>query len=479
MANGAARGSEDGFTLVEILVAMFVLLIGMLGVLSLVTGALKTTATNNERVGATNLARELIERARSLDYDDMTGTLVQTRLQAAGVGSGSPWTIVRRNTTYTVTTSSCTYDDPADKLAATPPDNVCTPRPSGVTGDSNGEDFRRTTFRIAWTEAGSAQPHSVTQTTLVVNPSGGLGPRITGLDKVTQPIYAGTNTASVTWTTTPATTLRWVVDDGASSGSSTGSTSFTTNWSLGTSGSGSEVLDGTYEITATPFDDRDVAGESKRANVDINRRKAYAPPSLAGGHDTRAGDWVDLQWAQNAERDIQGYRVFWAGPDGTVGNADDVAACTGPAGDSLLGKATTSCTHASPPGGATTYYVVAVDRAPPPAPADQLRDGDRRTLTVGAPGARPNAPTGPLAVATVAGLPTLTWNPPASGGASFYRIYRDGTVVGLADRFGRTSGAATTFTDDSPGDTAHRYWVTTVDSAFNESDPLGPVTWSP
>ena len=45
----------------------------MLGVLSLLTGGLRTTRLNNERVAATNLARELVEETRALDYDDIAG----------------------------------------------------------------------------------------------------------------------------------------------------------------------------------------------------------------------------------------------------------------------------------------------------------------------------------------------------------------------------------------------------------------------
>jgi len=474
------RDHDEGFTLVEIMVASFILVVGMLGVLALLNGALRTTSVNIERVGATNIARELIERTRGLDYDDMTGTLVQTRLQAAGFGTGTPWTIVRRGVTYTITASSCTYDDPADGLAASPPANVCTPQPTGATGDSNGEDFRRTRFTISWVQRGGT-PSSVTQSTLVVNPSGGLGPRIVSYSPITAtgPSAITTNVSSFTinWTTTPATTLRWVVDDGVSSGSATGSTSFQTVWNIGTSGSGSEILDGTYEISAQAYDDRDIAGETKRAQVEINRRVPYAPPAFGGGHDTRLGDWVDLVWSPNSERDIQGYRVFWVGPDGAVGGGDDAQVCPGPTVTDPLSTGTTSCTDLSPPSGATKYYVVAVDRDTSATP--QLRNGDRRLLTIGAPGSRPSPPVGPLSVATVNNAPKLTWSAPASGSVNFYRIYRDGTAVGFADRYGRTTGTGTSFVDDAASNVSHNYWVTTVDGSYNESDPLGPVQWTP
>ena len=55
---------ERGFTLVELLVAAFILVVGMAGAFALLNGANRATTTNNARMGATNLARELLEDAR-------------------------------------------------------------------------------------------------------------------------------------------------------------------------------------------------------------------------------------------------------------------------------------------------------------------------------------------------------------------------------------------------------------------------------
>jgi len=235
--------AEAGFTLVELMVAAFVLVVGMLGVLGLLTGALSTTATSNKRVAATNLARELVETTRGLDYDDLTD--VPARLQARGLGSGSPWTISRRGVTYTVTSTTCAFDDPSDGYAATPPAIACNPSaPAGT--DSNGADFRRVTFQLTWNDRGGSR--SLSQTTLIVDPTGGR-PRILTITPLTQTITAAVSTANVDWTTTPAQTLRWDADDGISSGNVTGSTSFSTAWSIGTSGSvvpsSGQVLEGT------------------------------------------------------------------------------------------------------------------------------------------------------------------------------------------------------------------------------------------
>lgn len=467
-ATGLRR--DDGFTIIEVIIASLVLVVGMLGVLSLLTGSLRTTKLNNERVAGTNLARRLIEATRALDYDDMAGSLVQSRLQAAGLGTATePWTYTSDRTTYTITATSCTYDDPADRLASPRPDGACLPQPAGSSGDSNGDDFRRTTFRIAWPNGGPGGVEtSLTQTTLVGNPSGGLGPRIVDFSPIAQTITASVNSVAVDWTTTAASSLRWSVDDGASAGSSSGSTSFTSTWDIGTTGSRltSEVLDGAYQITAQPFDDRDIAGEVKRANVVLNRRSPYAPTAFAGGHDTRLDGWVDLQWSPNRERDILGYRVVRAGL------FSDVQVCPAQDDGAMLPATTTSCADRDPPLLGATYRLVAIDRAPD----NQLRDGERATLVVGLPGVSP-APPSALAVQTVDEQPKLTWAAPASGSVSFYRIYRDGTAVGYADRYSRTSDDVTTFTDGNPGTGPHAYWVTAVDGSFNESQAIGPALW--
>lgn len=468
---GRGLRADDGFTIVEVVMACMVLVVGMLGVLSLLSGSLRTTKANNERVGATNLARSLIEHTRALNYQDMAGSLVMARLQAGGeLGAGSPWTYTARGVTYTITATSCTYDDPADGLASPAPAGVCLPQPAGSGADDNGDDFRRTTFRIAWSKAGVSGTTSVVQTTLVGNPAGGLGPRIVSFTPVAQTITDTRSSVWVDWTTTAAQSLRWTANDGTSSGNSSGSTLFRSTWAIGSSGSGldSEILDGSYQISAQPFDDRGVAGEVKRADVLLNRRKPYAPQDFAGGHDTRLGI-VDLQWSPNRERDILGYRVERVA-------SPNVQVCPAPSEGDMLAPTTTSCADFSPPSLLATYRLVAFDRdvaahLPP-------RDGDRATLLIPVAGASPAAPSA-LTVETVAGNPRLSWTAPGSGGVSFYRIYRDGTAVGYDDRYDRASGDATTYTDHSAGSGTRRYWITAVSSSFDESAPIGPVTWPP
>lgn len=466
------RTGVAGFTLVEVMVAMLVLLVGILGTLKLFDGALTGTAGNNARVGATNLGRELAETARGLDYDKLTPALLADTLQARGLGAATPWKIVRRGVSYTIAESVCTYDDAADKIASSAPDNVCSSLPPGATGDDNGDDFRRVTFDVSWSDQGRTR--SLAHNELVANPAGGLGPRITSLSPLTQTITTNLSTATITYQTVAAAALHWRADNGEDEANATGGpTNWVVNWSIGSVGSG-EILDGTYRVTGQAFDSLGVPGDSKLATVILNRRRPYAPPSLSGGHDTRVSDWVDLEWALNSERDIIGYRVFWSGPDDVAGNGDDVQVCpSNPV--ALLSEEASSCTDLGPAdGGATQYYVVAYDRNP----ADQVAAGDRRSVSIAAPGPRPDPATGPLVATTGAnGDPVLTWQAPPTGAVSFYRIYRDGTAIG--NRHDRTGNSARTWSDDDAGATGHQYWVTAVNSQYNESDPLGSVSWTP
>jgi prepilin-type N-terminal cleavage/methylation domain-containing protein len=463
---------QEGFTLVELMVAALVLVVGMLATLSVLNTGLSKTTLNAQRVAATNLARELTETARQVTYANLDPSTVRAALQAAGsdLGTGTgAWTVKRRATTYTIAASVCTYDDPADKLAASPPANVCPTEPgtATTTGDANGDDFRRVTFDVSWLNRGQTQ--TFRQTALVVNPSGGLGPRITNFPSITTTLGPSDTLAQFSVDTTYAGAVHWNVDDGKTSGDATmisGYRNWKISWDLKNVLATGAVLDGTYSVIAQAFDDRGIAGDAKVATVTINRSNPFAPAGFRGGHDTRAGDWVDLEWSLNQERDILGYRVYWAGPDKAVGGGDDVRVCPSDASVPFTGGSTTSCQDFSPPPGSATYYIVAVDTKLD----GTYREGAPTLLSVGSPGGRLN----PVQLLQISGIgePTLTWTAPNGGSVAFYRIYRDGTEP--KDRIARVT--TTTYTDVGGGG-SHTYYVSAVDAKFNESD-LVAIPWN-
>jgi len=490
-----AASDEAGYTLVELMVAAIVLVVGMMGAFMLLNGANRTTVTNNARMGGTNLAREILEDARSVDYDKLTDVDMNGALEAKmGVtGNPSPWTVQRRGIKYTVTTDVCTFDDPKDNVSATPPPDVCLPQApvpasaTNLTPDQQPDDFRRVTVTLTW-DTGAGQK-TLQQVSLINNPSGGLGPRITTFtappDNISQ-LTSGT-AATFPTVTTNAGAVRWNTDGTPSgAGDSTGGpTNWTTTWPLGTAAVGIDpplsgawpaqydpattVLDGTYTVTAQAFDDRGIAGDTRVAVLPLNRSLPITVTGFQAGLSPNTGGsggaQVEFHWDPNPERDIIGYRVYDAGPDNTVGNGNDSDVC------GLVAAPKTSCTDSAPASN-KTYFVVAVDRAD----ITNTSSGERtshyaQTMTLSA--TTPAAPS----LSYVSGQ--LSWTHP-DGNVRYYRIYRD-TCCAIADRYDRTSGNQTTWTDPNPGAGSHTYWVTAVGPAtgagagYNESGPSFPV----
>jgi hypothetical protein len=400
-------------------------------------------------------------------------TALRKHTRIAGTLVGTQWTIERRGVTYTVSTDVCTFDDPKDGLAATPPANAC-PKPAPVAGaptEVNPDDFRRVTYTLSWvarSRAGSAS-HS----TLVVNPAGGLGPRITQFDEPAAEVTGG----SVGWgatqllklKSTPAASVHWSVDDGVSGDDAGGgSTEWGFDWGFGTEFSSSSpwVRDGSYTISAQAYDSRGVPGEAKIVTVHVNRHAPAAVTGLAGGYNA-AHKVVDMRWNRYDERDLQGYRV--------VRLSDGTQVCG--VQDGL------SCTDENPPAGGSVYRVFAVDCVDLKAATCAQRDGaaaDTPLIDLTA-GTAPDAPTG-LTASVVDGKPTLAWTAPATvpdGPIRFYRIYRD-SGTGIADRYDETVTSDPNYVDPNPGSTtAHKYWVTAIDDKFNESPASAPVLAPP
>ena len=503
MTGARKLNDERGYTLVELLVAAFVLVIGMAGAFALLNGANRSSTTNNARMGATNLARELLEDARSVDYDSLTPTGVLPALQAkAGVtGNPTPWVVSRRGIQYTVTSDVCTFDDPKDNIAATPPANVCTPQapvPASATGlepEIQPDDFRRVTVNIAW-NTGSGDL-TLKQVSLINNPSGGLGPRITVFNPPI--VLANGNSGQVTsgtgatfpTTTTTAGSVRWNSDGTPNgSGDSTGGpTTWGTTWQLGTAPVGKDpqlvadwattqydaattVLDGTYTVTAQAFDDLGIAGDSRAAVLPLNRSQPITVTGFDAGVNFNT-NLVEFHWSQNPELDIIGYRVYDLGPDNTLGNGNDTLIC------STAKPIDTMCTT-SIPSGTPDYGVVALDLTDITDTSSAPRESQfstRKTLDKTEP-ASPSGLLGGLSVTPdLATLkPKLDWGPPSTGTASFYRIYRTpsstSTCCSVADRYDATT--ATSYVDAAAPSGSYHYWVTTVGPNLNESTPLGP-----
>jgi len=479
---------QRGFTLVELLVAATVLVLGGLGTFAMLDGANQTSVTNNARMGATNLAREILEDARSLDYDVLTDASMQGALQAKpGMASTGPgWTIMRRGIRFSVETSVCVFDDPKDGIAAAPPADVCTPQapvPAAITSpptESQPDDFRRVGVKLTWnTGRGDI---SIKQTALINNPSGGLGPRITTFEDKAQ-VSAGSVATFPTITATSAASVSWN-SDGTPNGagvSTGGPKVWSTDWALGDPATpinppvtgtwpaqytASTVLDGTYTLTAQAVDDRGVAGDARVAILPLNRSYPLTVTGFEAGRNSLQNS-IDFQWEPNPERDIIGYEVWNAGPDNTLGNGNDTKVC------STSHVADTACSDTSPPSGTPAYYVVALDKSDITNTSSTTRRSPYAKVVAvpDTPSAAPTAPLLlPIALEASTGKPQLNWTHFALGSVRYFRIYRD-HCCDIADRYDSTADNATTWTDPDPGTGSHRYWVTAVGPTLNESSP--------
>jgi type II secretory pathway pseudopilin PulG len=530
----SARG-ELGFTIIEVLVAATILLVGILGTVTLIDAAALTTQTTKAREQAVDLQREVVEAARTIPYSQLDNSTIVSKVQAmpnlGNASAGPGWTVQRRGVTYNVSLGTCAVDDPTDGYGTEDPNKFCATRAApnppcstllsgatsiagnstvlaGLTGSLSGQlavgacgldlalnghvsnlvqsdiglcalgvcaptvgtdtqpdDYRRIVSLVTWKLGQNV--YSVQQATTVVNPGGqAYGPSISALTTVVpSPIissYAGAAVPFVATTTSDATNVIWSVDGTDQGVATVGlSNAWSFSWTIGASGTGTEVLDGSYVVSARAINAYGVNGATRALTVTLNRRRPYPPASVAGG---RNGSVAEFEWAANKERDIAGYRVYRSPAGGP-----DVKVCD-------VATTITSCQDGSPPSGSPlSYYVVALDRDT----VGNLREGDHSaTVTVTNTNQAPNAPSNLLAspsgANTVLAWAAATVSDPDGDPVAFYRIYRDGQLY--ANRYDRTAGAQTTYTDTKTGGIQHTYSVTAVDASLAESTLLGPVT---
>jgi prepilin-type N-terminal cleavage/methylation domain-containing protein len=489
----ARARNEHGFTLVEVMVAMTLLLVGVLGTVTMIDGANAVTGRTKGREAATALGRSVLEIARGVQYKDLTPAKVLEELSARpgladSQGGVAGHQIASRNFVYTVTPTVCSMDDPKDNLGshAEPALTFC-PESSALSGgapvrDRNPDDYRRIGVQLTWTsDAGRIE--TLVQRGLITNPVGGLGPSVTKLSPDTP--NTTTITTSVTsaaydvTTSTFADTVGLTVN-GARLGDAIGEgTAWEFAWDLGDPNA-PKFVDCTYVLQAEAFDEEGRAGAPSALTVTLNRRRPFAPSTFAGGRNLN-GARVDLQWNKSPECDVKQYRVY----RGTAPGSIATLVCTVPS------TASTDCVDETAPSGVTLYYqVVALDT--PSGGGD--REGDRSgTLTVGdeATNTPPTAPP-TLTVCTggqpdcndidgnpaSSGLPVLSWKAADDpDGIQFYRVYRGGnTYDHRLDVLFPVANKPLVFIDDT-ATSSYDYYVSAVDVFFGESALTGPVSW--
>lgn len=514
------RGQE-GYTIVEVIIAATLLVVGVLGTAQLVNVANGAASDANGREGANSIARRVVEVARRTPGRSLAQASITTTLSAAApdLPDSSPaagWTITRQGYTYTVVPTVCTTDDPGDGTgtAASRDASYCALPATTSPADAQPADYQRVTVTVTWRP--QSRPSQVKQVVSVPMGISGSLPSVSALAMRTPTVCASTcpaitnsattsTTFDVTTTNAPST-LTWLVDNNPmgtcppTSASCTGSAnawSFT--WGLGTvakdatAGSinlgkciaGNYVYDGSYQVGAYGSDANGLSAGPNSMSVSLNRCAAIPPASFKATGRNANTTLIDTEWQDNPEGDIVGYRVY---KGATLASRTPVCPAVVSGGQFQALDQPTECTDTAPPaysGSAYYYAVVAIDRDSTGA----LREGATSYYNVNMGNRAPNAPTAFALTATAQG-PKLTWtlpatlDPDAGDTIESFRIYRkNGVVAGTpawTDRYDRESlanvctGTSCSYTDTGAGATTHTYWITPVDNRLREGAYQGP-----
>lgn len=512
-----ARISEQGgFTIVEVLVAAVVLVVGLGGLLQMLVTADHAISTTRLRQEETSLAREVLEDARGLAPTQLTPTAIASALQTAvpqatlsgsnlvvtrSVSSGSP-------TSFSISFNVCALDDPSDGYGnhSSPPPTSggvwCPDVASSGTQDSNPEDYQR----LSVTVRPSTRSTPTIQQTILIYPRPVNGPAVSCLSTSATcpgPTVTVTSGSSLTFnvkTTTTAASIQWLVNGNTppSAQIATGSTdpytpsgtssSFTWNF---------PTADGTYTIAAVAYDANGNSGTRSTVVVNLNRHQAIAPTSFdAGWNDLTGG--VEIQWIPSVDQDVLYYHVYrqygsnaaqlvaTCGAGGNVTGTNCADAPESAFAPPLPSARPNPCTSSSQSYTTTDYYwVVGVDTD---SATGQPRESTAQSPRVDANlcDHQPYAPT-TLSGTLSNGDLSLTWNAPSPAAPDSWqsiqawRIYRwpsSRAVQIPGDRYQLVgnSPAVTSYTDGSPdpGGVQQSYCVTAVDTSLNES-PCSPV----
>lgn len=518
LQHARAVRSESGFTMIEVMIASVVLLVGLLSLLLLVNTANQYTNGNRARQAATNLARDVVENARSLSYTQLTPTGIAAALQPLVNGStlsGSSLTVTRQLDgspaqafTFTVSFNVCSMDDPSDgtgdhSSSPTSGGAWCTDVAASGTTDTEPDDYKRVSVSVT-----PAAPYSTrtSQETVLVPNNGINGPSVTclstsascpGTDQsiatgaspqsptatpagITFNVTTSTRPADITWKVNgnPPTTA--MVPSGASDPYVPTGTSSSFTWNTAT------VPDGIYQISAAARDSNGNVGSAETIQIKLNRQLATPPAWVNAGFNKNISG-VDVQWIPSVDGDIQSYIVY-----SQVGTNTPTQVCQT---SGLSCTDLTAPTPAGPPAclnppqSYTTpnqYWVVGVDTDP--------SNGQPRVSTIQSNRVDANlCDHPPKKAATLTGTVnangtiTLSWALPASpvdpdtgdtiGDWRIYRVAKGAAFAFPGSRYqfiGATDSSGnwvTSYTDQAPdpGGVQQTYCVTSVDRILQEA----------
>lgn len=482
--------SQEGFTIIETLVAAVVITVGLLTAFMMLSVAVHSSAAVRAREGAVGLARQITEDAREIPFSQISSSTLTSTLQGfpglANTSSGSSWQVTRNNVTYTVSVSECQIDDP---------------NTSGGTStcSASNTDIKQVTATVSWILSGN-QTHTISETATMTR--AGQDPGLTtsslqvaswgGTGSVSQntstswtvssstitslafSVVAQQGTTAIVWSLNGAKQSSW-----NGSTPSSGTTWTSSAWSL------SGVSDGTYTIGAQAEDSSGIVGPGVTITVRLIRNVPAAPSLTGDGFNAALpggpGTVAEFTWSANSELNVVGYEI------------------DNPSGQTVCQTFTTTTYPATCGTGWCSSLTACIDFSPPSVNASSLTyriyalyydannvlqkgTGTAAQLAGGTPSA-PGAVTGLQGSQGSDGSATLTWTPPSSGTTvSFYRIYRDGnTYTSRYDTLSASSCSSTCTYHDSSTTTVHNYYVTAVGGTaagadMAESPIVGPVS---
>jgi type IV pilus modification protein PilV len=406
-------GSDDGFTLVELLVAILILTVGVLGVTTMAIQASSATADTKAREGATNLAREVVETMVALPYSSADPGTISATLQAkaalAPAAGYSGWTVVRRQIAYTVSVTGCYIDDPSDGTG-THDSSFCSGSSSG-SSDDEPIDYKRFTVRVSWQRKDGTR--SVTQTTLIAPRGQAPVPSITSLTSGSGIYITDASLTSVSFTATTSATpagVAWTQDQTVRGLASGSGTTWQFTWNI------SGLADGQYDVGAEAYNSSGTYGDPRSLTITLNRTPPSAPSAFAAGWN-RTNAKVDSEWLASTDLDTVGYSVYRQQTSPTVGAV--TAVNCGTVASPVYINPDTTCTDASPiippTGGTGTIGFRA---------ASSNQASSANTLAISAPS---GVLTGDLLVATV--VVNQNTGLTAPSGWTLIRDTLNGTVI--------------------------------------------------
>lgn len=463
--------------LLETMIAAVILVLALTATFGLLDTSLLASTTTRGREGATNLARELLEDARTVPYAQLAPSSVTAQLQAmngmADSSAAAGWQVSRRGVTYTVTATECAIDDPKDGYGVHD-GTFCADSSTTGTADIQPADLKRITTMVSWTSRGTT--HTVQQVSTITAAAGAIGLSASGLtlsapivSAPTAPVITSALTTSLTFSVTaPAATtaLTWSLDGTTQNPAPalSSGTTWTFSWPI------TGLSDGTYQVAVQATDATGVYGPPVSIPVTLLRGFPAAPTGIRGGFNTVNTGGVatraaELQWHANSERNVIGYRVY---------NPSAQLVC--PASSATVSLAV-SCVDFNPPASNALnliYSVVALYRDV----NGVVQQGTAAPFTLiggSPPPAGPNPPSALSTTHNADGSVTLNWTVPSGGTAvQFYRIYRGSTDY--TSRYDVTPLGTTTSYVDTDAVSTHQYWITAVSANLTESAFLGPVS---